>query len=104
MRYARRRARARPSRADAEAGEPAVEGAARQAEDAGGVADVAVVGGERALDEVALDLLEGHLLEPRGGIVARAEHEVVGGDLVAGREQRGALDDVLELADVAGPA
>src|SRR6185503_8576564 len=90
-------------RADAEAGEAAVEGAAREAEDAGGFADVAALGGEGALDEVALDLLEGHVLEAGGGFGARAELEVGGGDVVAGGEQARALDDVLELADVAGP-
>src|SRR3954469_6731289 len=90
-------------RSDAEAGEPAVQRAARQAEDAGGFADVAALGGEGALDEVALDLLDRHVLEPRRRLAARAEQEIGGGDVVAGGEQAGALDDVLELADVAGP-
>src|SRR6185503_20750219 len=90
-------------RADAEAGEAAVEGAAGEAEDARGFGDVAALGGEGALDEVALDLLEGHLLE-LGGDFAAAEHERLDGDLVARGEEGGALDDVLELADVARPA
>src|SRR5215813_4544763 len=93
-----------PSRADAEAGEPAIEGAAGEAEDAGGLAHVAALDGEGALDQVALDLLERHLLELGRDIAARAQHEVLDGDLVAGGEQARPLDDVLELADVAWPA
>src|ERR1051325_8952404 len=96
--YASRRRLPRvKSRPDTEAGEPAVERAARQAEHARGLADVAGLRGERALDQVALDLLEGHLLEARRDVGARAELEVIDGDLGAGGEQAGALDDVLEL-------
>src|SRR3954468_4817906 len=72
-----------PSRSDAEAGEPAVQRAARQTEDAGGLGDVAALGGEGALDQVALDLLEGHVLEPRRAVAARAQHQIGRGDLVA---------------------
>src|SRR5581483_11273494 len=82
--------------------EPPVERAARQPERRRGVADVAAIAVERLLDQVLLDLLEGHLLEParrRGAVEAEVERR----DARAARQQHGALDGVVELAHVARP-
>src|SRR5438270_11006502 len=86
----------------------AIEGAARQAERARRVGDVAGVAIERALDEVALGLVESELLEARAAVRARAagaaaEQQIGGVDDVAGAQKQRPLDDVLELAHVAGP-
>jgi hypothetical protein len=55
--------------------QPAVEGAAAEAEFLGGLAGVAVAAGEGLLDEEGLDLLEAHVLEARRGL-AGVEAEV----------------------------
>src|SRR5512143_418574 len=92
-----------PGAPQAEMLEATVEGAPRQAEGPRRLGGVAAGAPQRLLAEVALGLLEGHLLDARADLAARAEHEVAGGDLGAVREDEGALDDVLELADVARP-
>src|SRR5262245_24164182 len=83
--------------------EPPVGGAPRDAERACGVADVAAVPLHRLADEQPLDLLEGELLEPRP-VAAAVQREVGGADPVARGHEDGALDGVVELADVPRPA
>ena len=83
--------------------QPAVERAARQAERAGGVADVAVAR-HRLLDQERLDFLEAHVLEPRGRAAVDAQPEVAGADGRPLRHQHRALDGVIQLAHVARPA
>src|SRR4051794_24077596 len=87
--------------------ETAIEGAARQAEGARRVGDVAGVAVERALDEIALGLVEREIVEAPAAAVARAggaaEEQIGGVHDVAGAQEHGALDDVLELAHVARP-
>src|SRR6185312_8022547 len=86
----------------------AIEGAARQAERARRVGDVAGEAVERALDEVALGLFDREAVEVRAAVAARgraaaAEEQIAGVHHVAVTEQERALDDVLELAHVARP-
>src|SRR5919201_1398322 len=83
----------------------AVERAPAQAQRPRRLAHVAVEAGECLLDEQPLDLLQRHLLEPRGRRAARgrAEAEVARAQRVALREEHRALDGVVEFADVAGP-
>src|SRR5262249_53486799 len=85
-------------------GEPPIERRARQPERLGGVRDITTRATERALNQMALDLLEGHLFQARAlAAIARAQRQIGGiDDFVLGQEYR-ALDDVLELANVAGP-
>src|SRR5947208_5781584 len=88
--------------------ETAIEGAARQAEGARGVGDVAAVAVERALDEVALGLVEREVVEALAALAARAgaaaaEEQIGGVHDIGGAQEHGALDDVLELAHVARP-
>src|SRR5689334_18212953 len=79
-----------------------IEGAARQAERAGGVAGVGVAV-ERALNEHALGLLEREPVERGRALPIAGEVQVGGVQLVTAGEQDGALDDVLQLAHVARP-
>src|SRR3954452_19191566 len=88
----------------------AIEGAARQAERARRVADVAAEAVERALDEVALRLVERERVEARAAaLAARAaaagagEQQIGRVHHLAGAQKQRALDDVLELAHVARP-
>src|SRR6185436_2232217 len=83
--------------------EAPVERAAREPERAGGVADVAVVTLERALDEHALHLVERELLERRGPGIGGTQAEIAGVQLRVARQQHRALHRVLQLAHVAGP-
>src|SRR5262245_44331711 len=85
--------------ADPEGGKSSVERTARESEDTGGLADIAALGRERPLDQIALDLVERHLLEARRPTFrAGTQHQVIRRDLATLREQRRTLDDVLELA------
>src|SRR6201747_1148404 len=81
----------------------AIERAATEAEGLGGLADVAVGAGEGFADEDGFDGFEAHVVEALAGGAGGVEAEVA--DLyarVAGHED-GALDGVVELADVTGP-
>ena len=81
----------------------AIERAARQAERARGLADVAVAR-HRLLDQERFDVFEAHVLEARAAGAFGAQAEVARADGVALRHQHGAFDRVIELADVARPA
>jgi len=60
--------------------------------------------GQRALNQVALDFIEAHFLEPdRATCGGGAQAEVGGADQLPLREQDAALNGVIELANIAGP-
>src|SRR3954452_11240020 len=85
--------------------EPPVEGAAREAQRLGGLADVAVAG-ERLLDQHPLDLLQRQILQlARGsrGRRRRLQAQVLRPHEVAAPHEHAALDGVVELAYVARP-
>src|SRR6185437_11099302 len=85
-------------------GEPAVERAPAQSQRFGRLAHVSVVAGERLLDENALCFLERQLLvSRRRALRARTQREVGSANGVTLGQEHGALDRMVELADVAGP-
>src|SRR5579872_5762421 len=82
-----------------------VQGRAAQAERLGGLADVAVESGHGLLDQEALDVLEAHVLEASArGVLACAEPQIGRLDERPLCHQDGALDRMIELPDVSGPA
>src|SRR5688572_15564693 len=83
--------------------EPPVHGAAREPERLRRRLYAAAIAPDRAPDQRALGVLEAHFLERRRPGFRRGEPEVRHADLVTGREQEAALDDAVELADVARP-
>src|SRR5262245_16265494 len=93
----------------AEAGELLVQRAARDAEADGGALDVVVLGLVDPLDVAALELGEREVLGgDRGagaadGVAARVEAELADADHGTVGEQDGALEQVAQLAQVAGP-
>src|SRR5438445_1373864 len=98
------------ARANLPAGELGLEGVAVDAERARGLAHVAVDAVEHAQDHLALEpvggLVERHRLAERvaGGPHRELHRQVVHADRSALDQHRRALDDVLQLAHVAGPA
>src|SRR5688572_9580902 len=83
--------------------ETAVHGAARKPERVGGAAHVAIETFERALDEVALRIVERHAFEQRRTTTRYPQAEILWLTRFALRHQHGALDDVLELAHITRP-
>src|SRR5262245_4888870 len=77
--------------------EAAVEGAPREAERLRGPADIAVVAGERLLDEEALHFLEAHVVEAGLPLAPPAQAQVVRLDLGARGHEHGALHRVVQL-------
>ena len=82
---------------------PPVEGPAAESEGFCRLAHVAVAAREGFADEDTLHRLEGHLFEGLGGDARGGEAEVGDFDDVFAGHEDGALDGVVELADVAGP-
>jgi hypothetical protein len=89
--------------------ELAVQGLAIEAEALGGAGLVAALVVEDALDVLALERRHGHVSRHRGGqevaglALADVAGQIVGDDHVALAQRRAALEDVVQLADVAGP-
>src|SRR6516162_1222389 len=83
--------------------QPPVEGAARQAERAGGFADVSPKSRHSFLDQYAFYLLEAHLFEVAGGLRLAAQAELGRPDRRAGGEKHGALDRMVELTHIPRP-
>src|SRR5229473_1687671 len=84
--------------------QPAIHGAAAQAQCLRRLADISFVARERALDEIPLNFVEAHLLQlgrAAGGL--RAQPEVCRADGGAGREEHAAFYRVVEFANVARP-
>src|SRR3989442_1742731 len=84
--------------------QPSIKGAAAQAERFGGLHRVAVATCECLFDQIPLDLVQAHVLEARRGFAIGAQTEVGSLRGVALRHQHGALDRVVQFADVARPA
>lgn len=78
-----------------------IERASAQAERTGGAADVSFVPDERFSDQQRFDILETHLVDLLLG--RSLQPEVAAADGLTWRHQHGALDDMLELADIAWP-
>src|SRR5688572_10629471 len=84
--------------------QPPIERAPREPERLGGLAHLAAGTRQRTLDQVALGLLDRHLLQARRAIgVGRTEQQVLDLDALCLREQERTLHHVLELPHVAGP-
>src|SRR5436309_13727405 len=82
---------------------PAIQGAAAQPQRLGRLAHVAFVARQRLADQERLDLFQRHVVDPWRAVAPGAQREVRGADATAGRHEDGALDGVIELADVARP-
>src|SRR5579863_1718618 len=80
-----------------------VESAAAQAQCFARVADVAAIACQGFLNQDALDFFDAHFIKAQGCLARGAQPQIAGADLRALREQNGALDGVVELADIAGP-
>jgi hypothetical protein len=88
-----------------------VQGLEADLEEFGGARLVVVGLLERAQDHLPLDLVDGRADGQRDGVLAactralfeRVGREVVALNRLAGADDDGALDDVAQLADVAGP-
>jgi len=83
--------------------QPAIESAAAQAERFAGVADVPTITSKSLLNQDALDFLDAHFIEAQRSFAHGAEAEVSGANLAAFGHENGALDGVVQLADIAGP-
>src|SRR5215831_15644198 len=90
-------------RSEAIAGDAPVQRAPRQPERLCGPAHVSVVPRQCFLNEQLLDVLERQLVEARGGARRHPKTQIACPDVIALREQHGALDRVIELANVAWP-
>ena len=86
-----------------EALQPSIQGAAAQSQRLGGLADVAIVTGERLLDQETFDLFEAHVLDSGDGILRRAQSEIARAHELVLCHQHGALDGMIELAHIARP-
>src|SRR5262245_44972218 len=80
-----------------------IQGAARQPQSPGGVTDVAVAR-HRLLYEMRFHFLETHVFESRRRGPVDAQPEIRRAYRRAARHQHRALDGVVQLANVAGPA
>src|SRR4051812_8302753 len=85
--------------------ESPVERAARDAQLASGVGDVAAAAPERLLNQHFFGLVERHRLVELGRLAARGggEHQVLRGDLRVARHQHRPFYRVLQLPDISGP-
>src|SRR5690348_6897933 len=82
----------------------AIHCAATQAESFGGLADVAVVARERALNQVMLYFVQTHFFEPRAGTRRRrTQSQIRGAHQRPGGKQHAAFDRVVQLADIPRP-
>src|SRR5688572_17981392 len=81
----------------------AIERAAAESERFRRLADVTAKARERFADKEELDLFDAHLVEALRAFARRAQAEVAGLHELAVRHQHGALDRVVEFADVSRP-
>src|SRR5215831_10351892 len=92
-----------PDRSEAIAGDAPVQRAPRQPERLRGPTHVSVVPRQGFLNEQLLDVLERQLVETWRRARRHPKSQIASPDVIALREQHGALDRMIELANVTGP-